>query len=114
MNFIVRTPLRLNLEDPEQSDIYQVLKNLDRHIYKSQNQFIVEALKHYINDSGADTLMEQKASEENRYVTVKEQERMKKELKEELREELLDETRAEIVRLLGQYASGSHWDRREN
>lgn len=107
MNFIVRTPLRLNLEDPEQADIYQVLKNLDRHIYKSQNQFIVEALKHYINDSGADVLMEQKASEEKRYVTMEE-------LKEELRKELLDETRAEVVRLLGQYAAGSHWGSREN
>ena len=28
MNFIVRTPLRLNLEDPEQADIYQVLNNI--------------------------------------------------------------------------------------
>ena len=110
MNFIVRTPLRLNLEDPEQADIYQALKNLDRHIYKSQNQFIVEALKH----SGADVLMEQKASEEKRYVTMEEQETMKKELKEELRKELLDETRAEVVRLLGQYAAGSHWGSREN
>ena len=114
MNFIVRTPLRLNLEDPEQADIYQVLKNLDRHIYKSQNQFIVEALKHYINDSGADVLMEQKASEEKRYVTMEGQETMKKELKEELRKELLDEMRAEVVRLLGQYAAGSHWGSREN
>ena len=73
-----------------------------------------EALKHYINDSGADVLMEQKASEEKRYVTMEEQETMKKELKEELRKELLDETRAEVVRLLGQYAAGSHWGSREN
>lgn len=67
-----------------------------------------------INDSGADVLMEQKASEEKRYVTMEEQETMKKELKEELRKELLDETRAEVVRLLGQYAAGSHWGSREN
>ena len=56
MNFVVRTPLRLNLENPEQAEIYQVMKNLNRDIYKSQNQFIVEALKHYINYSGADRI----------------------------------------------------------
>ena len=27
MNFVVRTPLRLNLENPEQAEIYQVMKN---------------------------------------------------------------------------------------
>ena len=48
------------------------------------------------------------------YVTMEEQETIKKELKEELRKELLDETRAEVVRLLGQYAAGSHWGSREN
>ena len=104
MNIVVRTPLRLNLENPEQAEIYQVMKNLNRDIYKSQNQFIVEALKHYINYSGADTLTE---SEKRKYVTVEEQELMKEELKEELRKELLDETRAEVVKLLGQYAAGS-------
>ena len=31
----------------------------------------------------------------------------REELKEELRKELLDETRAEVVKLLGQYAAGS-------
>ena len=103
MNFVVRTPLRLNLENPEQAEIYQVMKNLNRDIYKSQNQFIVEALKHYINYSGADTLTEQEESEKRKYVTVEEQELMK----EELRKELLDETRAEVVKLLGQYAAGS-------
>lgn len=40
-------------------------------------------------------------------MTVEEQELMKEELKEELRKELLDETRAEVVKLLGQYAAGS-------
>ena len=83
MNFVVRTPLRLNLENPEQAEIYQVMKNLNRDIYKSQNQFIVEALKHYINYSGADTLTEQEESEKRKYVTVEEQELMKEELKEE-------------------------------
>lgn len=107
MNFVVRTPLRLNLDNPEQAEIYQVMKNLNRDIYKSQNQFIVEALKHYINYSGADTLTEQEESEKRKYVTVEEQELMKEELKEELRKELLDETRAEVVKLLGQYAAGS-------
>ena len=101
MNFVVRTPLRLNLENPEQAEIYQVMKNLNRDIYKSQNQFIVEALKHYINYSGADTLTEQEESEKRKYVTVEEQELMKEELKEELDKEKMriQEKDAEIAAL---------------
>ena len=48
--------LRLNMEEPKQAEIYQILTNLDKYIYKSKNQFLVDALEFYIEHSGKDML----------------------------------------------------------
>ena len=73
------------------------------YIYKSQNQFLVDALEFYIEHSGKDTLTQQEQAEQQRYITAEELEQIKK----ELREELLEEMRNELLKLLGQYAAGT-------
>ena len=73
------------------------------YIYKSQNQFLVDALQFYIEHSGKDMLTQQEQAEEKQYVTSEELEQIKK----ELREELLEEARKELLKLLGQYAAGT-------
>ena len=72
------------------------------YIYKSQNQFLVDALQFYIEHSGKDMLTQQEQAEQQRYITAEELEQIKK----ELREELLEEARRELLKLLGQYAAG--------
>ena len=103
LSTIRKMTLRLNMEEPKQAEIYQILTNLDKYIYKSQNQFLVDALEFYIEHSGKDTLTQQEQIEEKRYVTSEELEQIKK----ELREELLEEARRELLKLLGQYAAGT-------
>lgn len=73
------------------------------YIYKSQNQFLVDALQFYIEHSGKDMLTQQEQAEQQRYITAEELEQIKK----ELREELLEEARRELLKLLGQYAAGT-------
>ena len=73
------------------------------YIYKSQNQFLVDALEFYIEHSGKDMLTQQEQAEQQRYITAEELEQIKK----ELREELLEEARRELLKLLGQYAAGT-------
>ena len=73
------------------------------YIYKSQNQFLVDALQFYIEHSGKDMLTQQEQAEQQRYITAEELEQIKK----ELRGELLEETRNELLKLLGQYAAGA-------
>lgn len=103
LSTIRKMTLRLNMEEPKQAEIYQILTNLDKYIYKSQNQFLVDALEFYIEHSGKDTLTQQEQAEEKRYVTSEELEQTKK----ELREELLEEARNELMRMLGQYVAGT-------
>ena len=71
------------------------------YIYKSQNQFLVDALQFYIEHSGKDMLTQQEQAEQQRYITAEELEQIKK----ELRGELLEEMRNELLKLLGQYAA---------
>ena len=103
LSTIRKMTLRLNMEEPKQAEIYQILTSLDKYIYKSQNQFLVDALEFYIEHSGKDTLTQQEQAEQQRYITAEELEQIKK----ELRGELLEEMRNELLKLLGQYAAGA-------
>ena len=103
LSTIRKMTLRLNMEEPKQAEIYQILTSLDKYIYKSPNQFLVDALQFYIEHSGKDMLTQQEQAEQQRYITAEELEQIKK----ELRGELLEETRNELLKLLGQYAAGA-------
>ena len=103
LSTIRKMTLRLNMEEPKQAEIYRILTSLDKYIYKSQNQFLVDALEFYIEHSGKDMLTQQEQAEQQRYITAEELEQIKK----ELRGELLEETRNELLKLLGQYAAGA-------
>ena len=103
LSTIRKMTLRLNMEEPKQAEIYQILTSLDKYIYKSQNQFLVDALEFYIEHSGKDMLTQQEQAEQQRYITAEELEQIKK----ELRGELLEEARNELLKLLGQYAAGA-------
>ena len=103
LSTIRKMTLRLNMEEPKQAEIYQILTSLDKYIYKSQNQFLVNALEFYIEHSGKDMLTQQEQAEQQRYITAEELEQIKK----ELRGELLEEARNELLKLLGQYAAGA-------
>ena len=103
LSTIRKMTLRLNMEEPKQAEIYQILTSLDKYIYKSQNQFLVDALQFYIEHSGKDMLTQQEQAEQQRYITAEELEQIKK----ELRGELLEEMRNELLKLLGQYAAGA-------
>lgn len=103
LSTIRKMTLRLNMEEPKQAEIYQILTSLDKYIYKSQNQFLVDALEFYIEHSGKDMLTQQEQAEQQRYITAEELEQIKK----ELRGELLEEMRNELLKLLGQYAAGA-------
>ena len=78
LSTIRKMTLRLNMEEPKQAEIYQILTNLDKYIYKSQNQFLVDALEFYIEHSGKDMLTQQEQAEQQRYITAEELEQKKR------------------------------------
>jgi hypothetical protein len=55
---IVCGTFRLNMNNPQHVKINEVMKNLNPKIYKSRNQFLVEAAIFYIEHYGEDAFME--------------------------------------------------------
>ena len=51
-NYEVKTTIRLNMHNPDHVLINNVIQNLDPKIFKSKNQFILDACKFYIDNYG--------------------------------------------------------------
>lgn len=77
--------LRFSPDNPQHVKVLRILNNLDRDLYKSKTQFIMEAIESYICrlSEGMET-----ADEEKKYVTSEELEVMENRIREELRKEL--------------------------
>ena len=67
-NLITNT-FRLNMNNPTHVKINNVLKNLNPKIYKSRNQFLIDAAVFFIEHYGDESFMECKEVEEIHFVT---------------------------------------------
>ena len=52
LEYEVKTSVRLNMSNPQHVKINDVIQNLDPKIFKSKNQFIIDAIQFYIDNSG--------------------------------------------------------------
>ena len=59
-NYEVKTTIRLNMHNPDHVLINNVIQNLDPKIFKSKNQFILDACKFYIDNYGSETFIAKK------------------------------------------------------
>lgn len=88
---IVRHCFRLNLKREQHQRVQKVLMALDKEIYKSESQFIINALDAYIQsfeeEGGKKEVLERKKSE---YVTKEELAEMQKEIKNCIKDELIE------------------------
>ena len=50
LEYEVKTSVRLNMSNPQHVKINDVIQNLDPKIFKSKNQFIIDAIQFYIDD----------------------------------------------------------------
>ncbi len=100
---LITTSFRLNMNNPKHVKINNVLKNLNPQIYKSRNQFLIDAAVFFIEHYGDDNFMERKENEEMHLVTREELEVIKKELVQTA----MTEARREVIRLLGGVIAGA-------
>lgn len=100
---LITTSFRLNMNNPKHVKINNVLKNLNPQIYKSRNQFLIDAAVFFIEHYGDDNFMERKENEEIHFVTREEIEVIKKELVQAA----MTEARREVIRLLGGVIAGT-------
>ena len=54
---IMESTFRLNLLNPQHAKINEVIKGLNPKIYKSKNQFLIEACEFYIDHYGEDDIL---------------------------------------------------------
>ena len=102
-DYEVKTTIRLNMHNPDHVLINNVIQNLDPKIFKSKNQFILDACKFYIDNYGSETFIAKKKDNERaEYIRSADIE----DIKAEVIEEAINEARKEVIRLLGGVISG--------
>lgn len=102
-DYEVKTTIRLNMHNPDHVLINNVIQNLDPKIFKSKNQFILDACKFYIDNYGSETFIAKKKDNERaEYIRSADIE----DIKAEVIEAAINEARKEVIRLLGRVISG--------
>ena len=102
-DYEVKTTIRLNMHNPDHVLINNVIQNLDPKIFKSKNQFILDACKFYIDNYGSETFIAKKKDNERaEYIRSEDID----DIKEEVIEAATNEARKEVIRLLGGVISG--------
>ena len=77
---IMESTFRLNLLNPQHAKINEVIKGLNPKIYKSKNQFLIEACEFYIDHYGEDDIPSKEEKRYEQFVTRDEIEKIKKEI----------------------------------
>lgn len=98
----VESTFRLNLLNPQHAKINEVIKGLNPKIYKSKNQFLIEACQYYIDHYGEDDFPTKEEKRLEDFITRDEMDN----IREEIREAAVTEARNEVIRLLGGVISG--------
>ena len=102
-DYEVKTTIRLNMHNPDHVLINNVIQNLDPKIFKSKNQFILDACKFYIDNYGSETFIAKKKDNERaEYIRSEDID----DIKEEVIEAATNEARQEGIKLLGGVISG--------
>ncbi len=102
-DYEVKTTIRLNMHNPDHVLINNVIQNLDPKIFKSKNQFILDAIKFYIDNYGSETFIAKKKDNERaEYIRSEDID----DIKAEVIEAATNEARKEVIRLLGGVISG--------
>ena len=91
------------MHNPDHVLINNVIQNLDPKIFKSKNQFILDACKFYIDNYGSETFIARKKDNERaEYIRSADIE----DIKAEVIEAATNEARKEVIKLLGGVISG--------
>ncbi len=77
--------LRLSRRNPNHIRMHQILVDLDKSVYKSQNQFIVDAVEFYINALEEDVITNSVENKKDKKICNKKEELQ--EVKESIRAE---------------------------
>lgn len=92
--------LRLSRRNPNHIRMHQILIDLDKSVYKSQNQFIVDAVEFYINALEEDVITNSGKQKRQENFATKEE---LQEVKESMRAEMITEVNKQILSVIGTF-----------
>ena len=91
---------RLSRRNPNHIRMHQILVDLDKSVYKSQNQFIVDAVEFYINALEEDVITNSGKQKRQESFATKEE---LQEVKESMRAEMITEVNKQILSVIGTF-----------
>ena len=92
--------LRLSRRNPNHIKIHQILADLDKSVYKSQNQFIADAIEFYINALEDDTITNSgREKREENFITKADLQK----IRETIKMELMSEVNKQMLSILGSF-----------
>lgn len=97
----VKFTLRLNMLNPAHVTINKVLSELDMNIFKSKNQFFIDAATYYIEHYGREALTEPKEKKEPQFISTEEMAVIEERIRQEAREEARQEANKEVMNMVG-------------
>lgn len=102
LEYEIKTSVRLNMNNPQHVKINNVIQNLDPKIFKSKNQFIIDALQFYIDHYGEEQFMVKTERKREAFISADDID----DIKAELIDVAMNEARKEVIKLLGGVISG--------
>ena len=101
----VKFTVRLNMLNPAHVTINKVLNELNLDIFKSKNQFFIDAATYYIENYGQEELTqpkkEKEPEEEPEFVSTEDMEAIEERIRQAAKEEARQEANKEVMTMVG-------------
>ena len=97
----VKFTVRLNMLNPAHVAINKVLNELNLDIFKSKNQFFIDAATYYIENYGQEELTKPKKEKEPEFVSTEDMEAIEERIRQAAKEEARQEANKEVMTMVG-------------
>lgn len=97
----VKFTVRLNMLNPAHVAINKVLNELNLDIFKSKNQFFIDAATYYIENYGQEELTQPKKKKTPQYVSTEDMDTIEQRIRQAAKEEARQEANKEVMTMVG-------------
>lgn len=101
----VKFTVRLNMLNPAHVTINKVLNELNLDIFKSKNQFFIDAATYYIENYGQEELTQPKKEKVPEFVSTEDMEAIEERIRHAAKEEARQEANKEVMTMVGSLLS---------
>lgn len=97
----VKFTVRLNMLNPAHVAINKILNELNLDIFKSKNQFFIDAATYYIENYGQEELTQPEKKKTPQYVSTDDMDAIEQRIRQVAKEEARQEANKEVMTMVG-------------